>query len=85
MQIQAAERRKPKDERELINRYKVFAKLQTAMDFEVLIEGLVCESRSSDPSASATRPGRDVHACCLCCTVDQLELIVQTSKFCGAE
>ncbi|KAK8861484.1 hypothetical protein IAR55_002305 [Kwoniella newhampshirensis] len=41
--IQAAERKRPKDERELIQRYKVFAKLQTAQDFEVLIEGLIYE------------------------------------------
>ncbi len=43
VQIQAMERKRPKDERELIQRYKVFAKLQTASDFEVLVEGLICE------------------------------------------
>ena len=37
------ERKRPKDERELMQRYKVFAKLQTVMDFEVLIEGLICQ------------------------------------------
>jgi transcriptional adapter 2-alpha len=42
-QIQANEKKRPKDERELVQRYKVFAKLQTAQDFEVLIEGLICE------------------------------------------
>ncbi|RSH94558.1 Transcriptional adapter ada2 [Saitozyma podzolica] len=41
--ILANERKRPKEERELINRYKVFAKLQTAQDFEVLIEGLIYE------------------------------------------
>ncbi|WRT65609.1 uncharacterized protein IL334_002554 [Kwoniella shivajii] len=41
--IQALERKRPKEERELIQRYKVFAKLQTAQDFEVLIEGLMYE------------------------------------------
>ncbi|WWC60212.1 uncharacterized protein I303_102778 [Kwoniella dejecticola CBS 10117] len=41
--IQAAERKRPKEERELIQRYKVFAKLQTAQDFEVFIEGLIYE------------------------------------------
>nr|XP_019050277.1 transcriptional adapter 2-alpha [Kwoniella bestiolae CBS 10118]OCF29207.1 transcriptional adapter 2-alpha [Kwoniella bestiolae CBS 10118] len=41
--IQAAERKRPKEERELIQRYKVFAKFQTAQDFEVLIEGLIYE------------------------------------------
>lgn len=47
-QIQANERKRPKEERELIHRYKVFAKLQTAQDFEVLVEGLVCESAGGD-------------------------------------
>lgn len=42
MQIQVTERKRPKDERELVQRYKVFAKLQTAQDFEVLVEGLIC-------------------------------------------
>ena len=42
-QLQTIERKRAKDERELINRYKVFAKLQTALDFEVLVEGLICE------------------------------------------
>ncbi|KAI9632507.1 uncharacterized protein MKK02DRAFT_20124, partial [Dioszegia hungarica] len=41
--IQAAERRRPREERDLIHRYKVFAKLQTAEDFEVLTEGLIVE------------------------------------------
>ncbi|WWC87792.1 uncharacterized protein L201_002684 [Kwoniella dendrophila CBS 6074] len=41
--IQAAERKRPKEERELIQRYKVFAKFQTAQDFEVFIEGLIYE------------------------------------------
>ncbi len=46
IQILANERKRPKDERELIQRYKVFAKMQTAEDFEVLIEGLICGSLS---------------------------------------
>ncbi|ORY23443.1 hypothetical protein BCR39DRAFT_549321 [Naematelia encephala] len=41
--IQAMERKRPKEERELVQRYKVFAKLVTAQDFEVLTEGLVFE------------------------------------------
>ncbi|WVQ94642.1 hypothetical protein IAU59_001722 [Kwoniella sp. CBS 9459] len=41
--IQAMERKRPKEEKELIQRFKVFAKLQTAQDFEVLIEGLIYE------------------------------------------
>jgi transcriptional adapter 2-alpha len=40
----AAEKKRPKEEREIFNRYKVFAKLQTAEDFEVLVDGLICES-----------------------------------------
>ncbi|KAK1927453.1 hypothetical protein DB88DRAFT_32495 [Papiliotrema laurentii] len=43
--IQANEKKRPKDERELVQRYKVFAKLQTAQDFEVLIEGLIYEHK----------------------------------------
>jgi transcriptional adapter 2-alpha len=43
VKIQMIDRRRPKDEKELITRYKVFAKLQTAQDFEVLVEGLICE------------------------------------------
>lgn len=43
--IQANERKRPKDERELVQRYKVFAKLQTAQDFETLIEGLIYETQ----------------------------------------
>lgn len=38
----AAEKKRPKEEREILNRYKVFAKLQTAEDFEVLVDGLIC-------------------------------------------
>ena len=29
----------------MIQRYKVFAKLQTALDFETLVEGLICNCR----------------------------------------
>jgi transcriptional adapter 2-alpha len=42
-QIQALERKRPKEEKEMLQRYKVFAKLQTAQDFEVMVEGLICE------------------------------------------
>lgn len=41
-QIQAAERKKPQKERDLVAKYKVFAKLQTAEDHEVFIHGLLC-------------------------------------------
>jgi len=38
------ERKRPKEEREMVQRFKVFAKLQTAQDYEVLVEGLLCKS-----------------------------------------
>ncbi|KAL7411186.1 hypothetical protein BDY24DRAFT_331249, partial [Mrakia frigida] len=41
--IQAAERKKPQKERDLVAKYKVFAKLQTAEDHEAFIEGLLYE------------------------------------------
>ncbi|OXG13046.1 transcriptional adapter 2-alpha [Cryptococcus neoformans Tu259-1] len=41
--IQAQEKKLTKEERELVQRYKPFAKLQTAEDFEVLVEGLIYE------------------------------------------
>lgn len=40
--IQAQDKKLTKEERELVQRYKPFAKLQTAEDFEVLVEGLIC-------------------------------------------
>lgn len=46
-QIQANDRKRQKDERELAHRYKVFAKLQTPFDYEALIEGLICRSPPS--------------------------------------
>jgi transcriptional adapter 2-alpha len=39
----ALEKKRGKEEAGLINRYKVFAKMQTAEDFEVLVDGLICE------------------------------------------
>ncbi|EIW68866.1 hypothetical protein TREMEDRAFT_31549 [Tremella mesenterica DSM 1558] len=41
--IQAQERKRPKDERELVQRYKAFAKMQTSQDYELFIEGLLFE------------------------------------------
>lgn len=37
------EKKRKKEEAGLVNRYKVFAKLQTAEDFEVLVDGLIWE------------------------------------------
>jgi len=42
----AQEKKRGKEEAGLINRYKVFAKMQTAEDFEVLVDGLICKPQS---------------------------------------
>ena len=42
-QLQAIDKKRARDERELVQRYKVFAKLQTAQDYETLIEGIIRE------------------------------------------
>ncbi|BEI83448.1 hypothetical protein CcaverHIS002_0400520 [Cutaneotrichosporon cavernicola] len=41
--LTALERKRPKEEKELIGRYKPLAKLQTAEDFEVFVEGIMHE------------------------------------------
>ncbi|ORX33626.1 hypothetical protein BD324DRAFT_653928 [Kockovaella imperatae] len=41
--LQALDKKRARDERELVQRYKVFAKLQTAQDYETLIEGIIYE------------------------------------------
>ncbi|KAH8088374.1 hypothetical protein HD553DRAFT_268927, partial [Filobasidium floriforme] len=41
--LMALEKKRGKEEAGLINRYKVFAKMQTAEDFEVLVDGLICK------------------------------------------
>lgn len=41
--MQKAEKNKTKEEKDLVQRYKVFAKAQTAEDFEVLLNGLHCK------------------------------------------
>lgn len=43
-QISAGERKRNKDERDLINRTKVYSKIQTARDHEEFVEGLLCTS-----------------------------------------
>jgi hypothetical protein len=50
--MQAAEKKRPKEEREFINKHKPFAKLQTAEDFETMIDGFLCASlfTSSHPT-----------------------------------
>lgn len=42
-QIQAAERKRPRDERDLVNRLKPFARLHTAQEHETFVDGLVYE------------------------------------------
>lgn len=54
-QIQANDKKRSRDERELVHRYKPFAKLQTALDYEVMIEGLLCEPTDSVLSSEADR------------------------------
>jgi hypothetical protein len=39
----------------MVQRFKVFAKLQTAQDYEVLIEGLLCKSCVDVPLLSSDR------------------------------
>lgn len=39
----------------MVQRFKVFAKLQTAQDYEVLIEGLLCKSNDISISLSTDR------------------------------
>ncbi|KAJ9125622.1 hypothetical protein QFC22_000584 [Naganishia vaughanmartiniae] len=41
--MQKAEKNKSKEEKDLIQRYKVFAKAQTAEDYEILLNGLHCK------------------------------------------
>jgi transcriptional adapter 2-alpha len=41
--IQATERKRSKEEKDLFNRTRVFAKLQTGTDFDRLMDGLIRE------------------------------------------
>ena len=43
--IQGIEKRRTKEEKELYQKYRVFAKMQTEEDFENLMEGLVQEQK----------------------------------------
>ena len=55
--LQANERKRPKDERELLNRVKAFARVQTAADYEVFVDGLLRASTCVDAQLSGqTRP-----------------------------
>ncbi|KAI7875510.1 transcriptional adaptor 2 [Lichtheimia hyalospora FSU 10163] len=46
--MQATERRRSKEEREVYNRTRVFCRLQTASDYEMLVQGLVREQQLRD-------------------------------------
>ena len=41
--MQAAEKKRPKEEKEFIHRLKPFAKLQTAAEFEAFTADLLCK------------------------------------------
>lgn len=40
--MQAIDKRRTKDERDFVNKFKPFSKLQTAEDNEEFIDGLLC-------------------------------------------
>ena len=44
-QMQAAEKKRPKEEREIVHRLRPFARLQTAQDFEDFCADILCRSR----------------------------------------
>lgn len=48
IQIFANERKRSKEERDLINRTKVFARIQTAQNHESFVDGLLCELLDTD-------------------------------------
>lgn len=60
----ALEKKRGKEEAGLINRYKVFAKMQTAEDFEVLVDGLICKFVVSNEVPEITVPRADYERVC---------------------
>lgn len=42
--MQAAEKKRPKDEKDIIHRLRPFARLQTAEDFEAFSTDMLCKS-----------------------------------------
>jgi transcriptional adapter 2-alpha len=44
MQMSAAERKRSKEERDLITRTKVFSRIQTSVDHEEFVDGMLCSS-----------------------------------------
>jgi transcriptional adapter 2-alpha len=51
-QLQANDKKRPKEEKDLLTRLRPFAKLQTAEDFEVFVADILCETSSLLPSTS---------------------------------
>jgi transcriptional adapter 2-alpha len=41
--MQAAEKKRPKEEKEIANRLRPFARLQTAEDYEVFVTDIICD------------------------------------------
>lgn len=41
--MQAADKKRPKDEKDIIHRLRPFAKLQSAADYEVFCADVLCE------------------------------------------
>ena len=46
-QLQAAEKKRPKDEKDIIHRLRPFARLQTAEDYEVFCTDILCKSQAT--------------------------------------
>jgi len=40
--MQAAEKKRPKDEKDIVHRLRPFARLQTAEDFEIFAADILC-------------------------------------------
>lgn len=43
-QMQAAEKKRPKEEKDIVQRLRPFARLQTAEDFEVFTADILCKN-----------------------------------------
>ena len=56
-QMQAADKKRPKEEREIIHRLRPFARLQTAQDFEDFCADILCKSRHREIIASSRLTG----------------------------
>ena len=50
MQMQAAEKKRPKEEKDIIHRLRPFARLETAEDFEVFSTDILCTSTNNPES-----------------------------------